>query len=99
MATVAGKCRYCDSEPVYKQGYARSGESRYRCRECQHSFQLTYRYEGNKPDTPEKIVNMALNGSGVRDTSRVLGVSTTTMIAHLKKLAPATVNPLPIQAV
>jgi len=28
---------------------------------------------------------MALNGSGVRDTSRVLGVSTTTVIAHLKK--------------
>ena len=99
MATVVVKCRYCDSESVYKQGYARSGEPRYRCRDCQRSFQLTYRYEGNKPDTPNKIVDMAMIGSGVRDTSRVLGVSTTTMIAHLKKLAPATVNPLPIQAV
>ena len=86
MATVAVTCRYCDSELVYKHGYARSGEPRYRCRECQRSFQLTYRYEGNKPDTPEKIVEMAMNGSGVRDTSRVLGVSITTVIAHLKKI-------------
>ncbi|WP_425425146.1 IS1-like element transposase [Thiolinea disciformis] len=29
---------------------------------------------------------MAINGSGVRDTSRVLGVSITTVIAHLKKI-------------
>lgn len=86
MATVAVKCRYCDSELVYKHGHARSGEPRYRCRECQRSFQLTYRYEGNRPDTPEKIVEMAMNGSGVRDTSRVLGVSMTTVIAHLKKI-------------
>lgn len=41
---------------------------------------------------------MALNGSGVRNTSRVLGVSTTTVMAHLKKLTPVAVNPLTIQA-
>lgn len=29
---------------------------------------------------------MAMNGSGVRDTSRVLGLSITTVIAHLKKI-------------
>ena len=43
---------------------------------------------------------MALHGVvGVRDTSRVLGVSITTVIAHLKKLRPVAVNPLPIQAI
>lgn len=46
---------------------------------------MAYRYEGNKEGTPEKIIQMAMNGSGVRDTSRVLGVSITTVIAHLKK--------------
>lgn len=35
---------------------------------------------------PEKIIDMAMNESGVRDTSRVLGVSITTVIAHLKKI-------------
>ena len=37
---------------------------------------------------------MALNGSGVRDTSRVLGVSTTTVIAHLKKTKARRRQPL-----
>ena len=32
-----------------------------------------------------KIVDMALNGSGVRDTARVLGVSQATVIKELKK--------------
>lgn len=40
---------------------------------------------------------MAMNGSGVRDTSRVLGVSVTTVIAHLKKLKPVNLNLRPIQ--
>ena len=88
MATIAVKCRYCESELVYKHGHARSGEPRYRCRNCQRSFQATYRYEGNKAGTPDKIIQMAMNGSGVRDTSRVLGVSITTVIAHLKKIKP-----------
>lgn len=38
MATIAVKCRYCESELVYKHGHARSGEPRYRCRSCQRSF-------------------------------------------------------------
>lgn len=38
-----------------------------------------------------------MNGSGIRDPSRVLGVSVTTVIAHLKKLKPVNVNPQPIQ--
>ena len=40
----------------------------------------------NRDGIPETIVEMAINGSGVRDTSRVLGVSITTVIAHLKKI-------------
>lgn len=86
MATVQVQCRYCQSESIYKHGSARSGEPRYRCRSCQRSFQLYYHNVGNRDGIPEKIVEMARNGSGVRETSRVLGVSITTVIAHLKKI-------------
>lgn len=86
MATVQVQCRYCQSVSIYKHGYARSSKSRYRCRDCQRSFQLYYHNVGNRDGIPEKIVEMAINGSGVRDTSRVLGVSITTVIAHLKKI-------------
>jgi len=84
MATVEIECRACSSNKVYKHGKARSGEQRYRCRDCGHSFQQDYRYTANKPGVAEKIVEMAMNGSGIRDTSRVLGISTNTVLAHLK---------------
>ena len=53
----------------------------------------------HKQGAPAKIIDRIMNGSGVRDTSWVLGVSVTTVIAHLKKLKPVNVNPQPIQAV
>ena len=84
MASILVKCPSCESELVYRHGKARSGIQRYRCRDCHHCFQLDYLYEANKPGVTDKISDMAMNGSGVRDTGRVLGISITTVIAHLK---------------
>jgi transposase-like protein len=33
----------------------------------------------------EQIIDMALNGSGIRDTARVLGISTDTVLNELTK--------------
>ncbi|WP_086109606.1 IS1-like element transposase [Xenorhabdus vietnamensis] len=41
--------------------------------DCHDTFQLNYRYNGHELDTKGKIIDMAMNGSGVRDTGRVLG--------------------------
>ena len=86
MASIEGVWPKCESS-VYRHGTASSGESRYRCRGCQHCFQLNYRYEANRPGVAEKIVAMAMNGSGVRDTGRVLKISATTVVRHLKNSA------------
>jgi transposase-like protein len=48
-----------------------------RCPACPHVFQLTYTYEARKPGVKEKIVEMAFNGSGVRDTACVLTLALT----------------------
>lgn len=72
----------------------KKGLQRYRCQGCQQCFQHEYHYEAHKPSIPKKIIDRAINVSGVRDTSRVLGISATTVIAHLKKLTPSTVNPV-----
>ena len=40
----------------------------------------------------EQIIEMALNGSGIRDTSRVLGVSTDTVLSELKKRRSARIG-------
>ena len=37
------------------------------------------------PAIKEQVVDMSLNGSGIRDTARVLKISPTTVINELKK--------------
>lgn len=65
-------------------GRPSAGHVRYRCTVCPHVFQLTYTYEARKPGVKDKIVDMAFNGSGVRDTARVLKIGINTVIRALK---------------
>ena len=46
--------------------------------------QINYRYNAHKPGAKEKIVDMAINGSGVRDTGRVLKISMNTVMSTFK---------------
>ena len=43
------------------------------------------RYQGQSPAVKQQIVEMALNASGIRNTARVLHVSTNTVMTELKK--------------
>ncbi len=61
---------------------------RYRCRnsECHRSsFIRNYSYRGYLSEVKQQIGDMAINGSGIRDTARVLKISPTTVIEELKK--------------
>jgi transposase-like protein len=77
-------CRYCESTKLIKAG-KQSGQQRVKCKSCNRTFQLDYSYEASKPGVVEKIEQMAHNGSGIRDTARVLGINKNTVISHLKK--------------
>ena len=46
---------------------------------------LSYRYKAYKPGVKTQAVEMALNGSGIRDTARVLKINKGTVISALKK--------------
>ena len=88
MAQVTVKCPYCGSEDVVRYGKQRTGRQRYLCRnsECPHkTFQLEYKNNGSRPGMKEEIINMVMNGSGTRDTGRVLEISPNTVTAVLKK--------------
>jgi transposase-like protein len=41
-------------------------------------------YNGRLPEIKAQIIDMMLNGSGIRDTARVLKISPTTVINELK---------------
>jgi transposase-like protein len=63
-------CPYCQGKRVVKRGRTETGKQRYRCQneECSHqSFLLDPAYKGRLPEIKQRIIEMSLNGSGVRD--------------------------------
>ncbi len=88
MAVVAVQCPECGGEEVVKYGRQPNGEQRFRCNnlDCERRiFLLQYHNLGWVPEVKQQMVEMALNGSGIRDTARVRGVSPTTVMSTLKK--------------
>ena len=86
MAKIDVKCRYCDkTEEVVKVGCFISKPQRYQCNQCNRYFQLDYINNASKPGVKEQIVEMAINGSGIRDTVRVLKAGINMVIRILKK--------------
>ena len=88
MVSVLVQCPHCQSMAVMKAGNQPSGTQR---SQCQHDrcdrwiFLLQYQDRGRALEIRRQIVDMAINGSGIRDTARVLRISPTTVIAVLKK--------------
>lgn len=81
-------CPSCTSTNIVKHGKSTQGKQRYKCRnlDCSRStFILRYSYLGYLPEVKQRISEMAINGSGIRDTARVLKISPTTVIEELKK--------------
>ena len=92
MAVVEVQCPECGSRAVVKYGRQANGAQRFRCDnlDCERRiFLLQYQNQGRLPEVKRQMVDMALNGSGIRDTARVLRVSPTTVLTTLKKGACA----------
>jgi transposase-like protein len=88
VVVVTVQCPACGSEEIVRYGRQPNGAQRYRCnnRHCvRRIFLRQYRHAGWMPQVKQQMVEMALNGSGIRDTARVLGVSPTTVTTTLKK--------------
>jgi len=90
MMTVllAVHCPHCQSTDVKKHGTSSNGKRRYRCfnPDCPYEiFSQSIDYPGWRREVKQQIVEMTLNGSGVRDIACVLRISTATVIQELKK--------------
>jgi transposase-like protein len=81
-------CPTCGGNDIVKHGRSGEGKQRYKCRHqdcsCQ-TFILDLSYRGRLLNVKQTIVDMAMNGSGIRDTARVLQISPKTVISELKK--------------
>jgi transposase-like protein len=88
MATIQVKCPSCNETQVIKYGVNKQGKQRYCCtnEECKKvTFILDYSNLGILETTKKQVIEMAINGSGIRDTARVLKISPTTVLNELKK--------------
>jgi transposase-like protein len=87
MMFIPVGCPTCQRTDVVQYGQTPHGTQRLHCRNraCQRpTFLVEYPNTGFLQEVKNQIVDMARNGSGIRDTARVLNVSPTTVIATLK---------------
>ena len=87
MTVVAVQCPEWGGEEVVRYGRQPNGAQRYRCdkRDCARRIFLRQSHTaGWVPEIKRQIGAMAPNGSGIRDTARVLGVSPTTVLTTRK---------------
>ena len=87
MTCIAVQCPHCHNEQIVKRGN-RPGHQRYLCQNIMcpaGSFLLDYRNRGYVPEVKRMIIDMSLNASGIRDTARVLHISTDTVLSELKR--------------
>lgn len=72
---------------MLKNGKSGEGKQRYRCRNghgAGASFILDYTYRGYLPEVKEQVSELAMKGSGIRDTTRVLKISPTTVMEEFQ---------------
>jgi insertion element IS1 protein InsB len=96
MVYVPVQCPHCHSTKVSKAGKQANGAQRYRCQneQCERRiFLLQYQDRARAPEIRRQVIDMAINGSGIRATARVLRISPTTVIAVLKKSPNAASRP------
>jgi transposase-like protein len=88
MALIAVRCPYCHSDQISNRGKTATDKQRYRCHnpDCPHqSFARDPADKGRRPDIKPQVIEMSLHASGIRDTARVLKVSTDTVIKEWRK--------------
>jgi len=88
MVLFKVQCPNCGSDNIVRNGKNAKGKQRYLCHNVNctiSTFLLDYSQNIRRKGVREQIIKMALNGSGIRDTARVLGVDKNTVMNELKK--------------
>lgn len=91
--TIPFKCGYCQGHCERK---GRHGAVQLlRCVPCGKYQRSSYRRKAYTPDIDGRITLLTREGCGIRSTGRVLGISPSTVIARIKRMA-ARLGPEPI---
>lgn len=86
-------CPHCKRK-LYKHGKTREDKQRFRCSDCGKTHIRNYSYKGYNPSLNQNIIALTKEGVGIRGKARLLRISTTTLIARIKKIATEIKEPL-----
>lgn len=94
MTNFRPSCIKCVDEPkCVKNGKDKIGKQRFICKKCKTSFVESYRYQAYKPSVNNKIVILLKEGCGIRSISRILRISTQTVLSRIKKISKEVKKP------
>ena len=94
MCYEAIPCPDCSSLNIVKNGKTAQQKQRYLCQDCRRQFIRDYTCLGCIGAWRALIVPMTLNGSGMRDSSRVLWLSPYTVLKPLREAAAQVAEPV-----
>jgi insertion element IS1 protein InsB len=80
-------CPRCSSLNVKKNGINAQHKQRYRCKDCERQFITDYTYQAYKAEVRSLVLPMIMNGSGIRDISRMLCISMNTVLRLIRQAA------------
>lgn len=88
MYTIPISCPKCKSTAIKKNGLKPNGKQNYFCKSCHRQFigDHALSYRGCHSLINQKILRMCLNGCGVRDISRIEGISCGKILSVITKI-------------
>ena len=80
-------CPSCSSNYVIKNGFTANKKQQYICKSCKNSFIDFYTYKAYNHWVDKRIVQFTKEGLGIRNTARILKISTTTLLKRIIAIA------------
>lgn len=78
-------CPTCRNRAV-KNGF-QNKKQRYKCNSCNKKFILKFSYQAYKENTNKLITSLLKEGCGIRSISRILSISTKTVLTRMLKIS------------
>lgn len=76
-----------------KNGTTKTKKQQYSCKSCKKKFIEFYSYIAYQKNLTSKIIQLTKEGLGIRGTSRILNISTTTLLKRIIKIADTIIQP------
>ncbi|WP_449387859.1 IS1 family transposase [Chryseobacterium lineare] len=86
-------CKNCFSYNIIKNGTTKTGKQQYFCKNCHKRFLPFYSYKAYEKHINSQIIRLTKEGLGIRSISRILYISTTTLLKRIINISAFIVQP------